>query len=490
MAYSFVTYTGDGATDTFSFGSIPLLDEGVVPYETQLVVTVGGVTQVPSTYTIDSVSETVTFVTAPASATAVRIARVTKADDRYVDWLNSTNLNQADLNLDSDQLLFLTQESLDGAESSIQLDANDQWDAQGKILANLDDGIDSNDAVTVQQLNAAIYGGTPGSVQGQGYINSSDNTTTFVLPSMADSSASDINVFRDGTRLQPGVDYSVSNNADGTSLDVVLTAAPFGALIEIVWVTGILAASLAEGSVENNNLVDGTITPSKLANPGGNQLIINNPTTGPEWRDLVAADLNRNNTLATALGDISITALSGQWPGVMGTNKIQNVAPRRYWRRREPRTLQQEIALLRSQINADQSWGVGSVGGVCYASGIYPTDYSSGTVYGNFEAFVEQTYGPSSNPSSTWFSQVQDPDFLETLKSKYLGSDLRWTYSQSFINTTQRSEAIINVQRTIRNNFRVITSNGGKQWYAQPCGYPIFGSEYDEPMGWVYIRIV
>ena len=108
MAISFVTYTGDGSTTDFAFGAIPLLQKGLVPFADQLVVEVDAAVQPQATYTIDQSAKTITFLSAPASGASVKIERVTKSDDRYVDWTNATNLNQEQLNLDSDQLLFLS----------------------------------------------------------------------------------------------------------------------------------------------------------------------------------------------------------------------------------------------------------------------------------------------------------------------------------------------------------------------------------------------
>ncbi len=463
MAYSFVTYVGDGSNSVFSFGAIPLLDEGIVPYVTQLVVTVDGTVRPTSTYSIDSTAETVTLVEAPSSGAPVRVARVTKADDRYVDWLNSTNLNQEQLNLDSDQLLFLTQESLDGAENSIQLNSLDEWDAQGKVIASIADGVDSNDAVTVQQLNAAIYGGTPGSVQGQGYVSSTDGTASFVLPSMAQQSADDINVFVDGVRLRPGFEYSVVDNADGTSLNVTLSPAPSnGDVVEIVWVTGILAASLAEDSVDNSNVVDASLTPDKLANPGGNQFIINNPSTGPEWRDLGAADLNRNNTLASALGSVSLTALAVPNADVsMGGKKLTNLA--------DPvgtndavnlETLQNELASLRSEIDTDRSFPIGSVGGV----GWWRSDsqiQSGGPTY-DYYSWVSLDFSSvvvGGSDDTVWGPHELDPEFVSAFESLYNQGN-RW-----FRQITKTGDGGTQMNNEVRERFKIVTSSGGKQWH-------------------------
>ena len=97
MALSYITYVGDGTTTDYAFGSVPMLNAGAVPYANQLVVYVNGTEVVSSTYTVNTPSETISFVTPPANGETIRIQRVTKSDDRYVDWPNSTNLSQEQL---------------------------------------------------------------------------------------------------------------------------------------------------------------------------------------------------------------------------------------------------------------------------------------------------------------------------------------------------------------------------------------------------------
>lgn len=481
MAYSFVTYTGDGSTVAFSFGTIPLLGEGVVPYETQLVVTVGGITQVSSSYTIDVNTQTITFATAPADQSVVRFTRTTKSDDRYVDWVRATNLNQDDLNLDSDQLFFLTQETLDAAENSIRLNSLDQWDAQNKIVSNVSDGVDNKDAVNLQQLNAAIYGGTPGSVQGQGYINSSDGTSLFTLPSLAGNAASDVNVFKDGERLQPGIDYSAADNVDGTSLNIQITSSPLTSLIEIVWVTGILAASLAEGSVNNDNVVNGTLTPSKLANPGGNQLIINDPSTGPEWRDLLSTDLNRNNTLATALGSISLTALDVPNADIsMNTKKLTEVAaPTANGDAVNLQTLQEEIASVKDEINTDQDWAVGTMGGTLYLRYTitrHDNKYTSSVTAGVYTDLVPSGYflagGQNTGGYSggNWGPYMADPDCRNALERGPLGSELYYPATNIY-SDYNNSYVVAETSKWIQSTFKNVQSSGGKFWAGRLTTY-------------------
>ncbi len=392
MALSYVTYIGNGTTSDFNYGSISVLKDGVVPVASQLVVTVDDVVVPPSTYNIAAVTSTIYFNTPPAADAVIVIQRVTKSDDRYVDWTNSTNLSQEQLNLDSDQLLFLAQEGLDSAQLTIRLNALNKWDAEGNVISNVGIGTDSNDAVNVQQLNAAVFGGTPGVVTGQQYLRSDDGSTVFSLPSLHGQDADDVNVFKNGIRLAPTDDYTVADGNDGSSLILTLGSNPGSDLIEITFVTGIMAASLGDDTITNEAIKDGVITPDKLANAGDRKVLINNPLTGPEWADLEAEDVNAANNvdlpthslskLAVPTGDIS-----------MGNVKITSVAdPTDVQDAVNLQTLQNQIAALQNQITESTDFKKGTVAGtlvqIAYTNVIFqsfPNDpIPGGKVTGSF----------------------------------------------------------------------------------------------------------
>lgn len=99
MANSYVTYTGDGSTDTYA-----------VPFkyisETHVYVKVDG-TLVSFTWQTDG---TIKLDTAPGSGATVRVFRSTPMDDRFVDFINGAGLHEEDLDLDSDQIFYIMQE--------------------------------------------------------------------------------------------------------------------------------------------------------------------------------------------------------------------------------------------------------------------------------------------------------------------------------------------------------------------------------------------
>ena len=100
--YSTVEYTGDGDTTTYA---IPF------PYiaKANVSATVNGV-DTEFSWVTDS---TIQFTTAPADASQIIITRCTEPLNPLVDFSDGSTLREADLDLETDQLLYLIQELAD-----------------------------------------------------------------------------------------------------------------------------------------------------------------------------------------------------------------------------------------------------------------------------------------------------------------------------------------------------------------------------------------
>ena len=110
MAYARVTYTGDGAATTFSV-TFPFINR------THVVVSVDGVAQTLTTHYVWLNDGSIQFVTAPPSSQAVLFRRYTTIATRLVDFQDAAILTEADLDLDSTQHLYLSQERADEQEA-------------------------------------------------------------------------------------------------------------------------------------------------------------------------------------------------------------------------------------------------------------------------------------------------------------------------------------------------------------------------------------
>jgi len=144
MANSFVRYTGNGTTTTYA---IPFSYRDTA----DLSATVAGVNI--TAYTLDAAGTNLTFTTAPANGSAIEIRRTTSQTTKLVDYVSGSVLTENDLDTDSDQAFFMSQEAIDDANDVISLDNADfQWDTQNKRLKNVADPTSAQDAATKNYL--------------------------------------------------------------------------------------------------------------------------------------------------------------------------------------------------------------------------------------------------------------------------------------------------------------------------------------------------
>ena len=144
MANSFVRYTGNNSTTAYS-----------IPFSYRatgdLSVTLGGVAN--TAFTLNAAGTTLTFNTAPANAVAIEIRRRTSQTTKLVDYASGSVLTENDLDTDSDQAFFMSQEAIDDAGDVIKVSNTDfQWDAQNKRLTNVANPTSDQDVATKHYL--------------------------------------------------------------------------------------------------------------------------------------------------------------------------------------------------------------------------------------------------------------------------------------------------------------------------------------------------
>lgn len=142
MPFSYKDYPGNGSTTTFSI---------TFDYqkESEISVTVDGVAQ--SGFTFPS-STQVTLTSAPASGALVRIRRTTDLNAREVDFASGSVLTEEDLDNSNIQVFHAAQEAIDTSNDAISLDDDDKWDAQSKVIKNVANPTNAQDAATKDYL--------------------------------------------------------------------------------------------------------------------------------------------------------------------------------------------------------------------------------------------------------------------------------------------------------------------------------------------------
>ena len=144
MANSFVRYTGNASTTAFS-----------IPFSYRstgdLTVTISG--SATTAFTLNAAGTTLTFNSAPANASAIEIRRKTSQTSRLTDYASGSVLTENDLDTDSEQAFFMSQEAIDDAGDVIKLsNTNFQWDATSKRITNVANPTSAQDAVSKNYL--------------------------------------------------------------------------------------------------------------------------------------------------------------------------------------------------------------------------------------------------------------------------------------------------------------------------------------------------
>ena len=148
MANSFVRYTGDGNTASYS---IPFSYRSTA----DLTVKLAGVAT--TAFTLNAAGTTLTFTATPSNGTAIEIRRKTSQGSKLVDYASGSVLTENDLDTDSEQAFFMSQEAIDDAGDVIKIDnTNFQWDTQNKRLTNVADPVNNNDAVNKQFISTNL----------------------------------------------------------------------------------------------------------------------------------------------------------------------------------------------------------------------------------------------------------------------------------------------------------------------------------------------
>jgi hypothetical protein len=273
MALSFVTHPADGVDVSFSYAALAgnLLDPSYSPVSAQLVVYVDGVAQTLTTdYTVDTGNEEIDFVSAPANGTTVKIAREMDREELAFDWQDITTLTALDLSTADKQLFYLVQEIIDDIDDSLTKGDDGNWDAEGLRITNLGTAVNSTDAVTLAQLNAAVSGVLPATVTGYGVYTATatGGQTTFSLTGGPSSrTTADYLVFVNGLQQQGTTHYTVTT---GTPDSIVFTTGlALNDRVEVRWTTGVIDAELAASAVGTSAIADGAVTEAKIDGTGG-----------------------------------------------------------------------------------------------------------------------------------------------------------------------------------------------------------------------------
>jgi hypothetical protein len=148
MAYSYIAYTGNGATTQFALPFSYIRKEHVKVY----------VNYVDTAYTWLNDS-TVQLASAPANGLRVEVRRVTPLNAPLVDYADGSTLVAADLDTANLQQLYLQQELDDDLQQTVSIDpATGLPSAGGQRITNVGTPTQSTDAATKGYVDTSVSG--------------------------------------------------------------------------------------------------------------------------------------------------------------------------------------------------------------------------------------------------------------------------------------------------------------------------------------------
>lgn len=280
MPNSYVTFTGNGSTTTFSFAGIDdYLSTGYIKVYTNnsLVST--------NDYTINvgGGNENVVFTTAPAAGVTIKIARETPSTSagfasNIIDFTDGSVLTATDLDRGFKGMLHIVQEGNDTGSGALGKTADGlNWDAQLKRITNGQMALESSDFVTKAQLDAAQIYGSAVTVPQAWEFTGNGLLTEFTFNPQANATDPNMFIVEVGGVLQrpngASPDYSVTaskltflNGAPGSGVGIrVRNFGVARSALDAIPVNSITSAYLQDGSVTTIKLAANAVTAEKLA---------------------------------------------------------------------------------------------------------------------------------------------------------------------------------------------------------------------------------
>jgi len=271
-AASSTTHTGNGSTNAFAISFSFLADS-------EIDVTVADVLKTINThYTISGSTVTFTSGNTPANGASVKLQRDTDISAKKVDFSDGSVLTEADLDANSDQIIFAQQEITDKLAGIEEGATGDQTNAE--IRTAVEAASDSNVFTDADhsKLNAIEASAT------------ADQTAAEIRTLV--ESASDSNVFTDAdhTKLngieasatadqtnaeiraavEAATDSNVFTDADHTKLNAIEAGATADQTVSeiksLIAGSPLDATHLAANSVDSSELIDGSVDHSHLSN--------------------------------------------------------------------------------------------------------------------------------------------------------------------------------------------------------------------------------
>lgn len=283
-----VTYTGNGSTTQYSI-TFPFLDSSHVKAFINGVAT--------TAFTISS--STLSFNSAPANSAVVRIERQTPIDTRIVDFTDGSVLTESDLDKSADQNFYVAQEITDVSLSTMKIDTDDKFDAQSKVIKNVANPVNANDAVNKTYLENT-------------WLSTANKTAlTTVNANIANINAVNSNA----TNINSAVSNATNINTVATNIGSVNTVATD--ITKVIAVANDLAEAVSEVETVADDLNEASSEIDTVATNIANVNIVGNAITnvnsvGTNISNVNAVNSNSTNINAVNANSSNINTVAGQ----------------------------------------------------------------------------------------------------------------------------------------------------------------------------------
>ena len=290
MANSFVRYTGNGNTTQYAV-SFSYRDQA------DISVTIDGVAT--TAFTFNGAGTQITFNSAPANLSSIEIRRTTSQTSRLVDYAAGSVLTENDLDTDSNQGFFMSQEAIDDANDRIKLDNADfQWDAQSKRIKNVADPTGNQDVATKYYIENT-------------WLSASDKATI----ASVNSNISNINtVNSNASNINSAVSNETNINTVATNITSVNTVATD--IAKVITVANDLNETVSEIETaaldlqETTSEIDTVATNIANVNSVGNDIANVNTVAGISANVTTVAGISANVT-TVATNNANVTSVAG-----------------------------------------------------------------------------------------------------------------------------------------------------------------------------------